>query len=374
MKRIVLVTLVCGSLAACGTPPNRGTDEPRVGGGAGGSGGKVDTGGTGGSGGLAGTGGKGGDVEPPATGSGGRGGSAGAGAGGEGEARDTVRIDSIETDGSESEKEPARRFRGTLLIRGAGLDGATAILRQNGAELPLQVLDSTSDALRVEVPDDAETGASTVVVHNRAMSAQRDLWLFQGERGEVGPEGPQGDQGEIGPAGPRGEQGPAGPQGLRGAQGLTGERGLAGPQGPAGPVGRAGEDAFNRIDALDSGAGDTSIRSDADWQVVGQAKNVTISSRLTLVTADVSLSSGSLSWSNGCFVELNVQANGTNLLARPYRLRVRDVTGMSATFHAYASSSSFPAAKAYRIVARTTGVCPSLTAHDGRILVLQMNG
>ncbi|HFD5378410.1 TPA: LPXTG-anchored collagen-like adhesin Scl1/SclA [Streptococcus pyogenes] len=82
---------------------------------------------------------------------------------------------------------------------------------------------------------------------------------FQGDKGDMGPEGepgPKGDKGETGDQGPRGErgetglQGPKGDKGERGekgetgatgAQGPQGEKGETGAQGPAGPQGEAGK-------------------------------------------------------------------------------------------------------------------------------------
>ncbi|HHK0147094.1 TPA: LPXTG-anchored collagen-like adhesin Scl1/SclA [Streptococcus pyogenes] len=80
---------------------------------------------------------------------------------------------------------------------------------------------------------------------------------FQGDKGDMGPEGkpgPKGDKGETGDQGPRGErgetglQGPKGEDGKDGLQGAPGERGekgetgATGAQGPAGPQGEAGKD------------------------------------------------------------------------------------------------------------------------------------
>ncbi|VHC93569.1 LPXTG-anchored collagen-like adhesin Scl1/SclA [Streptococcus pyogenes] len=79
---------------------------------------------------------------------------------------------------------------------------------------------------------------------------------FQGDKGDMGPEGkpgPKGDKGETGDQGPRGErgetglQGPKGEDGKDGLQGAPGERGekgetgATGAQGPAGPQGEAGK-------------------------------------------------------------------------------------------------------------------------------------
>ncbi|VHE94597.1 LPXTG-anchored collagen-like adhesin Scl1/SclA [Streptococcus pyogenes] len=68
-----------------------------------------------------------------------------------------------------------------------------------------------------------------------------------GERGEQGPAGPKGDKGETGDQGPRGErgetglQGPKGEDGKDGLQGAPGERGEQGPAGPKGDKGETGE-------------------------------------------------------------------------------------------------------------------------------------
>ncbi|HFI0018753.1 TPA: LPXTG cell wall anchor domain-containing protein [Streptococcus pyogenes] len=73
---------------------------------------------------------------------------------------------------------------------------------------------------------------------------------FQGDKGDMGPEGkpgPKGDKGETGDQGPRGErgetglQGPKGEDGKDGLQGAPGERGEQGPAGPKGDKGERGE-------------------------------------------------------------------------------------------------------------------------------------
>ncbi|HFX3995495.1 TPA: hypothetical protein ACIEIQ_001755, partial [Streptococcus pyogenes] len=73
---------------------------------------------------------------------------------------------------------------------------------------------------------------------------------FQGDKGDIGPEGkpgPKGDKGETGDQGPRGErgetglQGPKGEDGKDGLQGAPGERGEQGPAGPKGDKGETGE-------------------------------------------------------------------------------------------------------------------------------------
>ncbi|HFI0210740.1 TPA: LPXTG cell wall anchor domain-containing protein [Streptococcus pyogenes] len=73
---------------------------------------------------------------------------------------------------------------------------------------------------------------------------------FQGDKGDMGPEGkpgPKGDKGETGGQGPRGErgetglQGPKGEDGKDGLQGAPGERGEQGPAGPKGDKGERGE-------------------------------------------------------------------------------------------------------------------------------------
>ncbi|HEQ9940624.1 TPA: collagen-like protein [Streptococcus pyogenes] len=81
---------------------------------------------------------------------------------------------------------------------------------------------------------------------------------FQGDKGDMGPEGkpgPKGDKGETGGQGPRGErgetglqgapgergeQGPAGPKGDKGERGEKGETGATGAQGPQGEAGKDG--------------------------------------------------------------------------------------------------------------------------------------
>ncbi|HHJ7914726.1 TPA: hypothetical protein ACQNFW_001488, partial [Streptococcus pyogenes] len=66
---------------------------------------------------------------------------------------------------------------------------------------------------------------------------------FQGDKGDMGPEGkpgPKGDKGETGGQGPRGERGETGlqgPKGEDGKDGLQGAPGERGEQGPAGPKG-----------------------------------------------------------------------------------------------------------------------------------------
>ncbi|VHA89007.1 LPXTG-anchored collagen-like adhesin Scl1/SclA [Streptococcus pyogenes] len=64
---------------------------------------------------------------------------------------------------------------------------------------------------------------------------------FQGDKGDMGPEGkpgPKGDKGETGDQGPRGERGETG---LQGAPGERGEQGPAGPKGDKGERGEKGE-------------------------------------------------------------------------------------------------------------------------------------
>lgn len=66
----------------------------------------------------------------------------------------------------------------------------------------------------------------------------------QGEKGDIGlqgPAGPRGDQGPHGPAGPAGPKGDPGPQGPAGPAGPKGERGEKGDAGPPGPKGAPGE-------------------------------------------------------------------------------------------------------------------------------------
>ncbi|MFF1163656.1 LPXTG cell wall anchor domain-containing protein [Streptococcus pyogenes] len=66
----------------------------------------------------------------------------------------------------------------------------------------------------------------------------------RGERGETGLQGPKGEDGKDGlqgAPGERGEQGPAGPKGDKGERGEKGETGATGAQGPAGPQGEAGK-------------------------------------------------------------------------------------------------------------------------------------
>ncbi len=63
----------------------------------------------------------------------------------------------------------------------------------------------------------------------------------QGEKGETGAQGPAGPQGEQGPAGPQGEAGKPGEQGPAGPQGEAGKPGEQGPAGPKGDKGERGE-------------------------------------------------------------------------------------------------------------------------------------
>ncbi|HHS7863746.1 TPA: LPXTG cell wall anchor domain-containing protein [Streptococcus pyogenes] len=67
---------------------------------------------------------------------------------------------------------------------------------------------------------------------------------FQGDKGDMGPEGepgPKGDKGETGATGAQGPQGEAGKPGEQGPAGPQGEAGKPGEQGPAGPKGDKGE-------------------------------------------------------------------------------------------------------------------------------------
>ncbi|HHG0394844.1 TPA: collagen-like protein, partial [Streptococcus pyogenes] len=67
---------------------------------------------------------------------------------------------------------------------------------------------------------------------------------FQGDKGDMGPEGepgPKGDKGETGDQGPRGERGETGLQGPKGDKGERGEKGETGATGAQGPQGEKGE-------------------------------------------------------------------------------------------------------------------------------------
>ncbi|HHD3086339.1 TPA: collagen-like protein, partial [Streptococcus pyogenes] len=67
---------------------------------------------------------------------------------------------------------------------------------------------------------------------------------FQGDKGDMGPEGepgPKGDKGETGDQGPRGERGETGLQGPKGDKGERGEKGETGATGAQGPQGEAGK-------------------------------------------------------------------------------------------------------------------------------------
>lgn len=64
---------------------------------------------------------------------------------------------------------------------------------------------------------------------------------LQGPAGPSGPRGDQGPQGPAGPAGPKGDPGPPGPAGPAGPNGERGEKGEAGPPGPNGAPGQKGD-------------------------------------------------------------------------------------------------------------------------------------
>ncbi|HER9979266.1 TPA: collagen-like protein, partial [Streptococcus pyogenes] len=67
---------------------------------------------------------------------------------------------------------------------------------------------------------------------------------FQGDKGDMGPEGkpgPKGDKGETGATGAQGPQGEAGKDGAPGEKGEKGDRGETGAPGPVGPQGEKGE-------------------------------------------------------------------------------------------------------------------------------------
>ncbi|HEY0839512.1 MAG TPA: hypothetical protein VGD74_04950 [Vulgatibacter sp.] len=295
--------------------------------------------------------------EGTAGGSGDVGGGGAGGAGAPAPVEGAIRIDSVDADGEPSGEEEVRRFREALVIHGGGFADARVFMKQRGIELPAEILDASAERLRILVPTEIGAGESTLIVRTSAMSAERPVWIFQGEEGPQGEKGETGDRGEAGPQGEKGERGDQGEKGERGETGPQGERGPMGPQGPAGVKGDKGatgatgatgvkgdkgdkgatgatgakgdkgdrgpkgEDAFHDIDVLDlSGSGNVSIGS--GWYKVGTARTITVASQsLLLVTVEFVAERSSL-YGNTCDAKFNLQMDGVNLLSQPIDMKV----------------------------------------------------
>jgi len=285
-----------------------------------------------------------------AIGSGGTGGADGAG----------VRIDSIDADGTQVDGEGAQRIRDVLVVHGEGLLGADVSIKQRGVEHEAQVLDASDERLRILVPEAIGSGESTLIVRASTASAERQVWIFQGEagprgeRGEQGPRGeagPQGDQGVQGDRGERGEQGerglqgergpegPVGPKGDRGLQGNKGEKGdrgergeqgvkgdkgdkgdkgLKGDKGDKGDRGAPGADAFLGIDTITFPG--TAVTNHVNgYYKVGSAKTVTVNASATLVVL-VEFAAVPHSYLCSSGTEFNLLMDGTRLLMDPVRV------------------------------------------------------
>ncbi|HHK1685522.1 TPA: LPXTG cell wall anchor domain-containing protein [Streptococcus pyogenes] len=92
---------------------------------------------------------------------------------------------------------------------------------------------------------------------------------FQGDKGDMGPEGepgPKGDKGETGDQGPRGERGETGLQGPKGDKGERGEKGETGATGAQGPQGEKGETGATGAQGPQGEKGETGAQGPAGPQ------------------------------------------------------------------------------------------------------------
>lgn len=79
-----------------------------------------------------------------------------------------------------------------------------------------------------------EDGGENVMKVVASSGEVKYLHVYNGNKGDTGPQGPKGSTGETGPKGDTGAQGPQGPKGDKGDTGATG------PQGPKGDTGATG--------------------------------------------------------------------------------------------------------------------------------------
>ena len=77
-------------------------------------------------------------------------------------------------------------------------------------------------------------------IWSKANSQWENVGEIRGQKGDIGPAGPQGPKGETGDCGPQGPAGSKGEKGDTGAQGPQGPKGETGSQGPKGETGAQG--------------------------------------------------------------------------------------------------------------------------------------
>ncbi len=134
----------------------------------------------------------------------------------------------------------------TLWVRGENLGNSSVSLRSATGVKNLEILDTTTGEIHIQLPTDIEGGLYSLRVANSAGIDQVEIQLLTGERGEQGLagadgiEGAQGEQGVAGADGIEGAQGVAGADGIEGPQGVAGADGIEGPQGVAGADGIEG--------------------------------------------------------------------------------------------------------------------------------------
>lgn len=386
LAHALLVVLALVALAACGGEPV--VYDPSADGGTGGS--------TDGrhSGDPDGTGGTGGSNDD------GRGGSGGLAPGA------TLRIDSIDGDGTadKADGHAEHHVATSLVLRGAGLADAEVILVQDGRERVLDVLESSDGAIRVELP--ADTGPGPGQVRVRTLQGEdhaEDVLLLQGERGapgaaglpgakgetgekgekgdtgEAGPQGepgvpgPRGPQGVLGPQGPMGEPGPRGLQGERGPMGPTGAKGATGPQGATGAAGPQGDDGILDTDLLVALPPSYGLRVTTSWQTVGGVQTVTLADYAdVLVLADVSAQLTSLT-ASPAKVQFTVRMDGATLIGPAIGLGVDSVDFPDHRTFFVRQSAVPPGNHTFELLVRCSSYCSSTeVAENQRLLITQL--
>ncbi len=297
-----------------------------------------------------------------------------------------LRIDSIDADGDAPAGEGVRRFREALIIRGSGLLEAEASLRQQGRELPLEILEAAEGRLRVAIPEEAEAGETTLVIRSMEESAERNLWILQGEKGEPGPQGPRGEAGAVGEKGERGAtgaQGPMGSTGPKGAPGAPGPQGVRGPEGvkgAQGPKGAAGEKALHGIDTLSMESTTRTSIGNGSYKL-GSPKTVTVGQRSDLLiivefaataTTKFRLGSSSFERETACTARFNLRMDDIDIL--PATVTAGFVNGEVNSRSTFLVKAGVSAGNHSFQLTANDGNCQTLTPTVGtKVVVMQLN-
>lgn len=252
---------------------------------------------------------------------GGSGGSGGAGGGGGGGDGIPVRIDSIDGDGTidGAPRHSDHHVAGSLLIRGAGLDGAQVLLEREDRVQVLETIESNDGAVRVELPPGTEPGSGRVVARTLKGDVGQEVLLLQGEAGPTGGKGDTGPAGAMGPQGPAGAEGKPGPAGPQGPAGPKGNTGATGARGLAGPP---GDDGILQRDFLAVSAPSSGMSPNGSWQRIGSARTVTLDSPAYLLIAGETSARLASTSAAPAIVEFIMRIDGSTLIGSPAALGV----------------------------------------------------